>query len=190
MDIRGLQRDIDTWSTINFPCRKPYWALLGLQEEVGELSHAHLKLEQGIRGTAAEHLAAKKDAVGDIFVYLADYCNKNGIDLQDAIEVTWAAVKCRDWASNPFSGVMAGVARKVAEDESARFFGTHTYDELAGPARLVPAKMVTQFACTQCGASCHDGVTVWVCGEPWCIPCASRSLNDIHADCEEDDDGF
>jgi len=38
---------------------------MGLVEEVGELAHAHLKNEQGIRGTPEEHVQAKVDAIGE-----------------------------------------------------------------------------------------------------------------------------
>ena len=75
--------------------------LLGVCEEAGELCHAHLKAEQGIRGTQDEHLEAKKDAIGDIVIYLADYCSQQGIDLERSIENTWAKVKQRDWKQNP-----------------------------------------------------------------------------------------
>ena len=44
------------------------------------------------------------DAVGDILVYLSDFCSRNDIDLQDAIEVTWEQVKQRDWQKNKEDG--------------------------------------------------------------------------------------
>ena len=87
----------------NFPNKKPHQPLLGIQEEVGELSHAHLKMEQGIR-TNEDHQAAKIDAVGDIVIYLADYCNQNGIFLDSAVEQTWAEVQMRNWKKNKVNG--------------------------------------------------------------------------------------
>lgn len=44
--------------------------VLGCVEELGELAHAHLKKSQSIRGTAEEHDANAKDAIGDLSVYL------------------------------------------------------------------------------------------------------------------------
>jgi NTP pyrophosphatase (non-canonical NTP hydrolase) len=100
-----LQEHVGEWSRRNFPNNQPYHPLLGLVEEVGELSHSFLKSEQGIRGTIEEHHAAKVDAVGDILVYLADFCSRNDIDMQDAIETTWGMVQKRDWQKNRGDGV-------------------------------------------------------------------------------------
>jgi NTP pyrophosphatase (non-canonical NTP hydrolase) len=69
-------------------------------EELGELCHAHLKHEQGIR-TTEDHRKAKWDAVGDIIIFLADYCNIEGINLQQALGSTWVDVQMRDWKQDP-----------------------------------------------------------------------------------------
>lgn len=80
----------------------PSWhPLLGVGEEVGELNHAHLKGVQGIRESS---LARKADAVGDIVIYLADYCTREGIDFQAAVESTWNQVRARDWNKDPQGG--------------------------------------------------------------------------------------
>ena len=78
LDLIQLQREVQAWTAKNFPNNKPYQPLLGVAEEVGELCHAHLKQEQGIRNTTQ---ANKEDAVGDIIIYLADYCNRNNIHI-------------------------------------------------------------------------------------------------------------
>jgi NTP pyrophosphatase (non-canonical NTP hydrolase) len=95
MNFQEFQLEVLEWQLQNFPDSKPYQPLLGLQEEVGELAHAHLKMEQGIRGSMAEHMAAKKDAVGDILIFLANYCCHNGIDMGEAVQETWDKVKQR-----------------------------------------------------------------------------------------------
>jgi NTP pyrophosphatase (non-canonical NTP hydrolase) len=100
-----FEDEVALWSRQNFPNNMPYHPLLGLVEEVGELSHAFLKSEQGIRGTKEEHHAAMVDAVGDILVYLADFCSRNNIDMRDAIETTWTMVQKRDWRKNKGDGV-------------------------------------------------------------------------------------
>ncbi len=105
LNFRILQQEVGEWSRRNFPNNQPYHPLLGLVEEVGELSHSFLKSEQGIRGTNDEHHAAKIDAVGDILVYLADFCSRNDIDMQDTIETTWSMVQQRDWRKNKGDGV-------------------------------------------------------------------------------------
>ena len=91
--LAQLQREQARWASDNFGRQHPYQPLLGAMEELGELAHAHLKAEQGIRGTLAEHRAAKVDAVGDIIIYLSNYCTLNGIDLESAVEQTWAKYK-------------------------------------------------------------------------------------------------
>jgi NTP pyrophosphatase (non-canonical NTP hydrolase) len=102
--LAWFQTDVGWWSQRNFPSEDTYRALLGVAEEVGELCHAHLKAEQGIRGTPEEHRAAKLDAVGDVVVYLADYCARNGLDLGQAVAATWASVRERDWVKFPGDG--------------------------------------------------------------------------------------
>lgn len=78
--------------------------LLGLAEEVGELSHAHLKQHQGIRGSSEEHERAAKDAIGDILVYAAGYCKNRGWSLRECLETAWKEVSNRDWNRNKQNG--------------------------------------------------------------------------------------
>jgi len=100
-----MQHEHADWLNHNFPQQQPHDALLGITEEVGELSHVHLKEQQGIRqidGDNAYNL--KCDALGDLFIYMMSYCNTNHIDLQEAIESTWERVKQRDWVVDPVKG--------------------------------------------------------------------------------------
>jgi NTP pyrophosphatase (non-canonical NTP hydrolase) len=108
MNLDTLQKEVTEWANRNFPNTPPYRPLLGLVEEVGELSHAHLKMEQGIRGTAQEHKIAKEDAIGDILVYLCHYCSLNGLDLDYCVTLAWGEVKKRDWQANPHDGSKGG----------------------------------------------------------------------------------
>ena len=97
LDLRRLQLEVTRWAERNFHRRESYQPLLGLMEEVGELAHAHLKEEQGIRGTPEELQAEARDAVGDIIIYLADYCNMRGWSMQVILEGVWKHVQQRDW---------------------------------------------------------------------------------------------
>lgn len=82
----------------------PSWRfLLAIQKGVGKLSHAHLKSAQGIR-TNENHQAAKTDAIGNIIIHLSFYCALEGINLQQAIEQTWAEVSQRNWKANQVNG--------------------------------------------------------------------------------------
>ncbi len=101
--LETLQKEQGAWQEKNFGPSPSWHALLGVQEEAGELCHAHLKSVQGIR-TNENHQAAKIDAVGDIVIYLAAYCNLEGIDLQLAVEQTWQEVSQRNWKANQVNG--------------------------------------------------------------------------------------
>jgi NTP pyrophosphatase (non-canonical NTP hydrolase) len=104
LTLAKLQDDQREWVRRNFGDR-PYWhPLLGAVEELGELAHACLKGEQGIRGTVEEHDAKAKDAVADTIIYLADFCTARGYDLQQIVAETWARVKQRDWTVNKQTG--------------------------------------------------------------------------------------
>lgn len=52
--------------------------VLGCVEEIGELTHAHLKESQGIRGTKEQHEENAKDAIGDLTIYLLGVMAKVG----------------------------------------------------------------------------------------------------------------
>ena len=93
------------WAEYNFGKNRAYEdPLMGIVEEVGELHHALLKQRQGIRGEYIEHLLEVRDAVGDITLYLMDFCNVYGIDYDEAVMTTWEKVKGRDWKSYPQTG--------------------------------------------------------------------------------------
>ncbi len=98
-----FQSEVGQWSRDNFGDQPSTNPLLGITEEVGELSHAHLKGLQGIRHTPEEIGEMKVDAVADILVYLADYTEREGIDLEGAVMVTWKKVRERNWKANPLA---------------------------------------------------------------------------------------
>jgi NTP pyrophosphatase (non-canonical NTP hydrolase) len=101
-----VQRECAVWQAKNFPAsrEKPVHPLLGVVEEVGELAHAFLKCEQGIRGTPEEHADAMQDAVGDMLIFLMDFCTQKGWRVSDLLKKTWGQVKLRDWTKNKSDG--------------------------------------------------------------------------------------
>lgn len=101
MDLHSLQREVGEWSRKNFGNQPSTNPLLGVAEEVGELCHAHLKNLQGIRMSPAEARLKKMDAIGDILVYLADYCEREAILLEEAAYTAWDGVRKRNWVENP-----------------------------------------------------------------------------------------
>lgn len=100
-----LQAEVGEWADKNFPHNRNHSTLLGLVEEVGELSRAHLKFEQGVRYTKDEACDLMFDAIGDTLIYLAAYCHDNGFSLQECVTEVWAEVKKRDWVKYPKNGV-------------------------------------------------------------------------------------
>jgi NTP pyrophosphatase (non-canonical NTP hydrolase) len=102
--LREIQSEAREWSQRNFGNQPSYHLLLGVLEELGELAHAHLKQSQGIR-TNEDHLEGEKDAIGDLVIYLINYCTTRGWDLQEIVEQTWESVKKRDWIRYPERGI-------------------------------------------------------------------------------------
>lgn len=110
VDTRGLlkflQDESQKWREHSFPPehRTAVLQTLGVCEESGELSHAVLKREQGIRGTDEEHAASERDAVGDIAIYLAGFCSSRGYDFEGCVREAWAGVCKRDWSKYKTDG--------------------------------------------------------------------------------------
>jgi len=85
VELDRLQYETKQWRDVNFPGVLPVDQLIGVCEEVGELGHAHLKQKQNIRGTAEEHEATAKDAVGDTMIYLMGYTTALGYEMSSVI---------------------------------------------------------------------------------------------------------
>ena len=63
------------------------WYLLKLQEELGELAQAHLKLSGRGRGTLPEQ--ARADEAADVLCQLLLYFRRFGIDPEAAVRRKW-----------------------------------------------------------------------------------------------------
>ena len=70
----GIRRDDD-------------WFLIKLQEELGELAPAHLRLSGRGRGASAE--TARADEAADVLCMLLLYCRRHGVDLDKAVARKW-----------------------------------------------------------------------------------------------------
>lgn len=73
-----LQRAVGEWSEENFGDQPIVNPLLGVGEEFGELCEQVESHDE-----VAEH---ELDCVGDMLVYLADFCYRRGLDLQAAFD--------------------------------------------------------------------------------------------------------
>lgn len=102
LDLDRIQEEHRIWSDYCFPEAPDYHSLIGATEELGELCHAWLKREQGIRGH--EHDAEARDAIGDVIIYLLHFCTSNGWKMSDIIQETWDVVQKRDWQANRENG--------------------------------------------------------------------------------------
>lgn len=106
MHISDLQAEAAAWRARNFPDYTAWQQLLGVMEEVGELSHAYLKLHQGIRGMdRVKFMDEAQDAVGDILIFLTGFCTAMSIDMDTATRIAWDTVSRRDWQNDPLEGI-------------------------------------------------------------------------------------
>jgi NTP pyrophosphatase (non-canonical NTP hydrolase) len=116
--ISEIQKAVGEWADRNFPSEESRGRLrcaLGVCEEAGELAHAVLKRDQGIRGAAEKHEAMMRDAVGDVVVYLMDFCCREGWDFESIVRETANEVIKRDWTKDPDMGVCATPAVQDGE---------------------------------------------------------------------------
>lgn len=109
MELEQLQAEHKPWAERNFPNDTPDQMLIGVMEELGELSHAFLKQAQLIRRGSTEEgrkvlQSLERDAVGDIVIYLCAYCDLRGLSLAECVERAWDEVKNRDWVNNKEDG--------------------------------------------------------------------------------------
>jgi NTP pyrophosphatase (non-canonical NTP hydrolase) len=82
MNWEQLAEEHKEWEDRNFPNddyeNSLFRSCLGVLEELGELAHARLKREQGIRGEETQHVADEQDAVADMTIYLLGVMHKIG----------------------------------------------------------------------------------------------------------------
>ena len=91
MTIKDLQdavlRISDIYAREHSIDRDRDWALLKLQEELGELTAEHLRLSRRARGEGNPQ--AQADEAADVLGMLLIYCDKAGIDIEAAMERKW-----------------------------------------------------------------------------------------------------
>jgi NTP pyrophosphatase (non-canonical NTP hydrolase) len=91
MDFKSLQADVlrisDIYAREHGIDRSGDWAILKLQEELGELTAEHLRVSGRARGEA--HPKALADEAADVLGMLLIYCDRAGIDLEQAMQDKW-----------------------------------------------------------------------------------------------------
>ena len=114
--LEELQEKIGEWSRGNFGDNfsllngQPQYsgcAFWGLVEEVGELAGATIKFHQGRRGFdprtregCEKFKRYQRDAVGDILIFLLDYCGREGINALEALNETWSEIVSKRTVKN------------------------------------------------------------------------------------------
>ena len=96
MDKDALQNDIVAWHRRNYPKDDQFSALLGVQEEIGELNRAELKQEGGIRGTWDEWQIEKHKEAGDVLIGILNFCGFRGIKISDALKAITSLPPVKD----------------------------------------------------------------------------------------------
>jgi NTP pyrophosphatase (non-canonical NTP hydrolase) len=91
MELKALQADVlrisDIYAAEHGIDRDRDWALLKLQEELGELTAEHLRLTSRARGEP--NAEALGDEAADVLGMLLIYCARAGIDLDEAMRRKW-----------------------------------------------------------------------------------------------------
>lgn len=108
--LEQLQQEIGAWAKLNFgenvskdsesvSYGSPLGSipsLLGMQEELGELSRVVCRLHQGrYKGTKLEAYTAMADALADLLVFGCDFSSREGINLLMVLNLVWEKVQKR-----------------------------------------------------------------------------------------------
>ena len=91
MDLNDLTASVlrisDIYAREHAIDRDRDWALLKLQEELGELTAEHLRLSGRARGAADRQALA--DEAADVLGMLLIYCARASVDLEAAMQRKW-----------------------------------------------------------------------------------------------------
>jgi NTP pyrophosphatase (non-canonical NTP hydrolase) len=107
-DLRVIQSLQLEWMNKNFPNSTDQDQLDKIYEEVGELARYYL------RGKIYGHSYNKKaiqDAIGDIIISVAGFCNRSNLDATECTAIAWEEIKnrytdnaccdlCKTWIGN------------------------------------------------------------------------------------------
>ena len=91
LDLKALQADVlrisDIYAREHSIDRDRDWALLKLQEELGELTAEHLRMSGRARGVA--DAGKLGDEAADVLGMLLIYCQMAGVDIEQAMQRKW-----------------------------------------------------------------------------------------------------
>jgi len=116
--FQTLQEDVYNWSLKNFGDQRDFYPFMGLGEEAGELADA---LESPIEPTDVENnfepSEEELDAVGDMLVYLADFCARRGLDYQEAYDSYCNVSPTHDNFWREFISARGEIERSILKQE-------------------------------------------------------------------------
>ncbi len=97
------QDDLQNWQHRNFRDSLSADMIIGMAEELGELSHWYLKRKQGIREgvKGGDFKAEIGDTFADVVIYGIQLMTNEGIDAEQVIKDTIIKVLKRNWKDNP-----------------------------------------------------------------------------------------
>jgi NTP pyrophosphatase (non-canonical NTP hydrolase) len=91
MNLSDLRADVlriaDIYAAEHGIERSADWALLKVQEELGELTAEHLRMSGRARGAA--DAGKLGDEAADVLGMLLIYCDAAGVDLEQAMQRKW-----------------------------------------------------------------------------------------------------
>jgi hypothetical protein len=126
--LQGIQQQVGQWSLRNFGPQLAkhgslaggalleFAPLLGLCEECGELAEAT---------TAADAL----DAMGDIGIYLLDYCSRAGVNLAEVVDTT--GVDPKWYMGSPRAGDITAAVALLQRAHLKQAQGIRGFEDLA-----------------------------------------------------------
>jgi len=82
--------------------------LKNVMRKIGDICRSDIKQIQGIRGYDDEQkvMFSLKDSIGDLTIFLINYCNLKKISFADCISLAYEQVISRDWKKNSYNGII------------------------------------------------------------------------------------
>jgi hypothetical protein len=97
--IKGLQAAVA--EHIQAELQRPHDPILRAQAELGSIAEAYQNMEAGEYGSPEHHLNNMVQAAAEVVLALTEFCARQELDLQDAVEHVWHKRRMKRWRENP-----------------------------------------------------------------------------------------
>ena len=91
-DLKTFQHELEARAERNIPRSATYQSLIGVFQEIGKLTRMQIE-DEGISDVPENRQAAKRQAIGDVIIYMARYCTAQGWSLAEIIYEAWQKTK-------------------------------------------------------------------------------------------------